>query len=55
MKPLPTSRTRDAAGATDPGAGRSVSSAKSIESPSEKDVAADREHGQGRQHRLERM
>ncbi len=49
MKPLPTSRTRDVAGATDPGAGRSVSSTKSTESPSEKDVAADRERGEGRQ------
>ena len=48
MKPLPTSRTRDVAGATDPGAGRSVSSTRSIESPSQKDVAADRERGEGR-------
>lgn len=49
MKPLPTSRARDATGAAEQGAGRSVSSTKHIESPSQKDVAADGQQGKGRQ------
>ncbi len=49
MKPLPTSRAREVAGAAEQGAGRSVGSTKSIESPSEKDGGADKQHGNGRQ------
>lgn len=49
MKPLPTSRARDATGAAEQGAGRTVSSTKHIESPSQKDVAADGQAGKGRQ------
>lgn len=47
MKPLPTSRTRDAAGSAEHGAmgGRAVNATKGVESPGQRDAAAMRHHG----------
>ncbi len=48
MKPLPTSRSRDATSPAEPGgaAGRAVTSSKGIESPAQKDAGAQQGEGQ---------